>query len=396
MTRPERNPADPTFLINCHSRNDHRLFSGISYYLAEQGIRDGLLTGMANLFPRGLGALPVYAAAARWKLTSGRRFPRQGFVYTEMYLDAIWERHLPNFSGSRVISNFQLFGPYFHKFHRTHGIVPYLYFDASLHEYFSAYAAYDTAGLDDDVKSHAFEIEREGYAVARTIVVMSRRSAAALREIYGVASSKLRVVPPGANIPDPMLESFDRQDEPHRHRAPGSLVVGFVGLYPLRKGLPVIADAIKLLRREGYDARLHIIGNCPEEIARQEGVAYFGRVDKRTDMDRFVQIVGAVDIGCMLSRAELAGVALCEFLRLGVPVVATDVGGIPDIVALGAGQLISPGASAEDLASLLASYITDRKGLLELQHEAWVRRHNASWKRAVAGLRLVLDGETVK
>jgi hypothetical protein len=56
-------------------------------------------------------------------------------------------------------------------------------------------------------------------------------------------------------------------------------------------------------------------------------------------MDRFIAIVRNVDVGCTLSCAELTGIAYVEFLR-GVPVIATDVGGAPDIVGLGAAHLV--------------------------------------------------------
>jgi glycosyltransferase involved in cell wall biosynthesis len=75
----------------------------------------------------------------------------------------------------------------------------------------------------------------------------------------------------------------------------------------------------------------------------------FGLIDKSVEIERFIEIVANVDIGCMLSRAEMAGVALLESLRMGVPVIATDVAGIPDILELGAGELISPESSAHDL-----------------------------------------------
>jgi glycosyltransferase involved in cell wall biosynthesis len=61
-----------------------------------------------------------------------------------------------------------------------------------------------------------------------------------------------------------------------------------------------------------------------------------------------------VDLDSMLSRAESTVIALPEFLRLGIPVIGTDVGGIPDIVNPGAGQLVSPEIRASDLAEHFA------------------------------------------
>jgi glycosyltransferase involved in cell wall biosynthesis len=93
----------------------------------------------------------------------------------------------------------------------------------------------------------------------------------------------------------------------------------------------------------------------------------------------------------MLSRAEMAGVALLESLRMGVPVIATDVAGIPDILELGAGELISPESSAHDLAEHVARLIDEPDKMARIRQTAWCRRHNASWRRVVKELATVLD-----
>jgi glycosyltransferase involved in cell wall biosynthesis len=137
--------------------------------------------------------------------------------------------------------------------------------------------------------------------------------------------------------------------------------------------------------------RLHIIGKCPTEISEREGVTYHGLIDKNTQMDRFLAILRNVDVGCMLSRAELTGIALLEFLRMGIPIIATDVGGIPDIMELGAGQLVMPEISAADLAQHFARLVDEPHWLAELQESAWLRRKNASWRRVVRELNSVLN-----
>jgi glycosyltransferase involved in cell wall biosynthesis len=76
---------------------------------------------------------------------------------------------------------------------------------------------------------------------------------------------------------------------------------------------------------------------------------------------------------------------------MGVPVIATDVGGIPDILELGAGQLVPPEISANDLAQHFASLIDEPHQIAQLKQNAWRRRHNASWRRAVQELKGVLN-----
>ena len=55
------------------------------------------------------------------------------------------------------------------------------------------------------------------------------------------------------------------------------------------------------------------------------GVEFLGIIDKPTDLPRFIEAIRSVDLGCQLSRAELAGIAMMEFLRVGVPIIATNI-----------------------------------------------------------------------
>lgn len=379
------------YVVGCDVKQDIRVLSGITYHLAMQGIEDGLLNGMMNLYPRGIRGFGVYARAGWWKLRGGIH-GRHGFKFTDGYLDSIWKSGLRKLQNAIVINNFQLFGSYFVESHRTFGIAPYFYIDTTLGEMFTNYGPYDYADIDETTIREALAIERAGYAIAHKIVVMSKRSADYIVGHYNVPQDKIHmVVPPGANIPEHLLVSLDKQPERCPRADRGRLVVGFTGLYPERKGLPTIADGVELLRRAGYDIRLHVIGKCPPEISRRDGVTHYGLIDKSVHMERFLEIVRNVDVGCMLSHAESTGIALLEYLRLGIPVIATDVGGIPDIVDLGAGQLVSPEIRPSDLAERLARLVDEPEQLAELQESAWRRRQNASWRRVVRELKTVLS-----
>jgi glycosyltransferase involved in cell wall biosynthesis len=391
MERSSSPSKSRAYVVGCDVKRDIRVFSGITYHLALEGVRDGLLTAMVNLYPRGVGAWRVYARAGWWKLRGGIH-GRHGFIFTDEYLEGIWKHGLPALRDSIVINNFQLFGSHFLEAYGAFGIEPYFYIDGTLDEYFGTYRAFDTAKLDENAMREALALEREGYASCRKIVVMSKRTAVNIAQRYNVPQHEIHIVPPGANIPERLLETVDIRPELYCRHDKKTFVVGFIGLYPERKGLPTIAEAVRLLRRSGYDVLLHVIGKCPPKIARQEGIVHFGVIDKSVEMNRFIEIVRNIDVGCMLSRAELAGISLLEFLRMGVPIIATDVGGIPDILELGAGQLVSPEISADDLAQSLAHLIDEPDKIAQLKQSAWRRRHNASWRRAVQELKGVLNG----
>src|SRR5438128_3061911 len=58
MHRASRSSGSRTYVVGCDFRSDIRVFSGITYHLALEGMEAGLLTGMVNLYPRGVGAWP--------------------------------------------------------------------------------------------------------------------------------------------------------------------------------------------------------------------------------------------------------------------------------------------------------------------------------------------------
>jgi glycosyltransferase involved in cell wall biosynthesis len=379
-----------TYVVGCDAKTNIRVFSGTTYHLALQGVEDGLFTGMVNLFPHGIRAWGIYLRAGLWKLKGGGA-RRSGFKFTDDFLDAIWRRNLPILKGSKIINNFQLFGSHFLRSYRCFGIEPYFYIDSTLGEYFRDYRLFDTANIDESTVNQALTIEGEGFAISPKIMVMSKRSADYMVRHYKVSQQKISVLPPGANIPERLLVSLDNRPEGSLRPDRKTLIVGFIGLYPERKGLPIIADGVQLLRRAGYDIRFHVIGKCPPEISRRDGVTHFGVIDKTVDIDRFIEIVCNIDVGCMLSRAETAGIALLEFLRMGIPVIATDVGGIPDIVKLGAGYLVSPEIRASELAEHFVRLLDEPERLAELQESAWRRRQNASWRRVIRELKGVLN-----
>src|SRR5690349_21710599 len=126
------------YVVGCDVKQDIRVFSGITYHLAKQGVEDGLFDGMINLHPRGIRDWRVFARAGLWRLSGGLR-GRYGFKLTDGYLNGIWKHGLLALRGSMVINNFQLFGSHFLKSHGAFGIEPYFYIDGTLTEYLNNY-----------------------------------------------------------------------------------------------------------------------------------------------------------------------------------------------------------------------------------------------------------------
>src|SRR5207248_1430848 len=109
-------------------------------------------------------------------------------------------------------------------------------------------------------------------------------------------------------------EEVRHRDDIEEKERPLRLV--FVGKEWHRKGLDRLLRALRLARRSGANIMLRVIG-CrrellPQDLRDTDGVEWFGFIDKRTEAGRFLRAVSYCDIGCLLSRAEAAGIAVRE------------------------------------------------------------------------------------
>jgi glycosyltransferase involved in cell wall biosynthesis len=86
-----------------------------------------------------------------------------------------------------------------------------------------------------------------------------------------------------------------------------------------------------------------------------------------------VRVMAACDVFVLASLYEGLGVAVMEALALGLPVVATDVGGIPEVVEHGREGLLVPPGRPPALAAALVTLLTDAERR-RLMAEAAARR----------------------
>ena len=180
-----------------------------------------------------------------------------------------------------------------------------------------------------------------------------------------------------------------------------SFVIGSVGRLDPIKDHSTLFRAFVRLREAVPDARLLVVGDGPErerlESEAGPGVVFLGN---RTDVPR---VLRALDVLVLCSRNEGISNTILEAMASGLPVVATRVGGNPELVVPGAtGELVSPGAPGE-ISDRLLRYVRDpmlakahgmagRKRVLEcFSIEAMVAGYERVWRR-VAGDSTVTAG----
>jgi len=242
------------------------------------------------------------------------------------------------------------------------------------------------SGLSSDVAEKLMTSERQALSHVRAIVVTSEMTAGTLERDYGVSRTTITVATPGIEKPAPLTV------RPH-NAVPRLLAVGTV---TPRKAYDVLIDA--LARIADLDWHCTIAGSldrAPETVAtvrRQiEDHALTGRIEMIGEVADPTPLYEMADIFVLPSRYEGYGMAIAEALAYGIPVVATRVGAIPEVVPDGAGILVpidDPAALAGGLRKLIESPSVRKQYADEA---ALTAIHFATWPETAARIASALD-----
>jgi glycosyltransferase involved in cell wall biosynthesis len=148
----------------------------------------------------------------------------------------------------------------------------------------------------------------------------------------------------------------------------GDFVVGYVGRYSPEKRPHVILEAVAHLP-EPFKVLMVGWGGLQSELQRLASILLPGRCTFATARDYLGDYYHAMDALCMASEVEGFSLVVLEAMMCGVPVMATPVGCVPDVIVDRVNGIIIPGTvdSIGAAAQLLARYPAWARGLA---HEA--------------------------
>ena len=168
-------------------------------------------------------------------------------------------------------------------------------------------------------------------------------------ERSGVPSSRIHAVP---NAWQPMAPALDRETARRiLGLPPHSFVVGWVGRLSHEKGPDVLLDALLHLR--DLPLLVSVVGSGIMQGAlrtQAEHLGLNGRVRWHGAVPDAGRLLSAFDVCVLSSRTEGTPIVLFEAMAAGVPVVATCVGGVPDVVSAAEAALVP----SEDPVALAA------------------------------------------
>ncbi len=183
------------------------------------------------------------------------------------------------------------------------------------------------------------------------VIVIAETQRSYLVEREGLDPSNFHLIPNGIDLekfqPRPALRGAARAT---LGIGEGDFAVGIIASLTPEKAHGVLIAAAARLRAEGLPIRLVVAGEGPERAAIEAAIAGAGLGDDtillglRRDLDR--SVYPALDLQVLVSHPfrETLPVSILEGMACGLPVVATRVGSVQDLVLDGVtGSLVPPG-----------------------------------------------------
>jgi glycosyltransferase involved in cell wall biosynthesis len=188
-------------------------------------------------------------------------------------------------------------------------------------------------------------------------IAVSREDQRRMSAVEGIAPSRTLFLPNAVLASTPTSGRDIRAELGIPATAP---LVGAVGLLRPEKAYQVLVRAAAQLRASQPEVQILIVGDGPERAALQRLAEELGVMDtvrfvgRRTDVP---DILSVLDIAVCCSDSEGSPLSVMEYMQAGLPVVATRVGGIPDLIEPDVHGLLVPRGDSTALASALAELL---------------------------------------
>ena len=218
-----------------------------------------------------------------------------------------------------------------------------------------------------------YDMIREKYLwrSADKVLAVSQTLMRDMRDSYGISQDRLSVVYNGADtglfrpgaqeIPAPLKELSNKK------------IVLYVGHFGLRKGIFFLIRAMRVLRSRVPDCHLVCIGGVPSWLG---GDDYWGLLRQEIELNGVKESVTLMDkvknsdlpayyraakVFALPSYYETISKVTLEAMASGLPVVATNTGGIPEVVDDGKTGILVPYGSVSGLATALETILSDEE-----------------------------------
>lgn len=241
----------------------------------------------------------------------------------------------------------------------------------------------ETYDLEDNQERE--EWERSVILRSTKLVYSSQWAANSAIHDYDANSDNIEIVPFGANI-----DTVPDTDKALAKCSVSQCHLLFIGRNWERKGGKLAFETFTSLLNMGVDAELLVIGCYPPPQYKHEKLRVIPDLDKNVpeEREKFNNLLLESHFLIFPTRADCSPIVICEANAYGIPVMTTDVGGIPTIIKEGKnGFMLSLSASGQDYAELIKANFSDPQqyqNLVKQSRGEYEARLN--WKKWAEGM----------
>ncbi len=197
----------------------------------------------------------------------------------------------------------------------------------------------------------------------RAVIAISKPVAQHLRSDFGVAQDQVHLITNGIDL-DRFVMTNDQMRRGARQKwgiGDGPLI-GIIARLSDVKGIDVLIKAMPLVFKEVPSANLLIAGQGPEEIALKKLTQDLGlsaHVHFKSTVNQTQDYLCAFDVFVMPSLMEGLGLSVMEAQACGIPVVASRIGGLVDLIEDGKSGYLVPVNDPVALANRIVEALED-------------------------------------
>ncbi len=232
-------------------------------------------------------------------------------------------------------------------------------------------------GIFNDTSRYIHEQEYWLTYEAWRVIVCSEFMKGEATRLFNVPPDKIDIIYNGVDAAKFEFEWTEREKAECRakYALPDEKIVVYVGRFVREKGIQVLLNAASVILAQEPNTKFVIVGGGAGRDKFQSFVHWYGLSDKVLFTGFMAnrslhQIYRVADVAVFPSLYEPFGIVALEGMAAGVPVVASDAGGLSEVVLHDKTGTLSYSGNPESLAWAVINVLRDPLRAQELQQEA--------------------------
>ena len=371
-------------LICYGNPNDINTASGTPYYILKYGKKIGLINNAIDL-----NFSQKKATKYLWNIIQFLKTGKYGgYQYSLQSLKKIQRIIFADYSDSE--------NKYILSHHPSIPLYPWpkntfvdFYIDATNLQIFNNYGY--GSKIDEKFKLEVINRERAAYQAAGSIICMCQWAADSVIKDYGINSKKVHVVVGGANLDEEFLDNKNNLLCPKQPSDAVPLFIGFLGKDWQRKGGEFAFEVVKNLNSCGIWSVLRVIGTRKKDISNSRFIEYLGYIDKKKELNKFVKELNSWHFCSLFSEQEASPRSNMESIRLGVPIISHNIGGISStLIDNSYSKLFKPFPTVEEVTDWIISEIRPYKKYCQKRLLSTQVSNTTTWENELLKIKKII------